>query len=77
MVHELAITNKPMKILVADDDPIISKLLCEVLTDDGHKVSAVTNDAQVVKEVQRKDVLQTKNPQEHSILRQRHFIISG
>ncbi|KPK77860.1 MAG: hypothetical protein AMJ89_01680 [candidate division Zixibacteria bacterium SM23_73] len=42
-----------MKILVADDDPIIRKLLCEVLTDDGHKVSAVTNGAQAVKEAQR------------------------
>jgi len=42
-----------MKILVADDDPIIRKLLCDVLTDDGHKVSAVTNGAQAVKEAQR------------------------
>jgi CheY-like chemotaxis protein len=66
-----------MKILVADGDPIIRKLLCEVLTDDGHKVSTVTDGAQAVKEVQRKDVLQTKNPQEHSVLCQLHFIISG
>lgn len=44
-----------MKILVADDDPIIRKLLCEVLTDDGHKVSAVTNGAQAVKEAQREE----------------------
>ena len=42
-----------MKILVADDDPIIRKLLCEVLTYDGHKVCAVTNGAQAVKEAQR------------------------
>ena len=77
MNYELPTRDKPMKILVADGDPIIRKLLCEVLTDDGHKVNAVTNGAQAVKEVQRKEVLQTKNPQEHSILRQRHFIISG
>jgi CheY-like chemotaxis protein len=41
-----------MKILVADDDPIIRKLLCEVLTDDGHKVRSVTNGAQAVKEAE-------------------------
>jgi DNA-binding NtrC family response regulator len=44
-----------MKILVADDDPIICKLLCQVLTEDGHEVSAVTNGAQAVKEVQREE----------------------
>ncbi len=42
-----------MKILVADDDPIIRKLLCEVLTDDGHTVSAVADGAQAVREVQK------------------------
>jgi CheY-like chemotaxis protein len=44
-----------MKILVADDDPIIRKLLWEVLTDDGHQVTAVTNGAQAVKEAQRQE----------------------
>lgn len=44
-----------MKILVADDDPIIRKLFCDVLTDDGHKVSAVTNGAQAVKEAQKEE----------------------
>jgi len=78
-----------MKILVADDDPIISKLLCEVFTDDGHKVSAVTNGAQAVKQAQKidqektkershiEDALQTKNAQDHPILCQFRFIISG
>ncbi len=44
-----------MKILVADDDPIIRKLFCEVLKDDGHKVSVVTNGAQAVEEAQREE----------------------
>jgi CheY-like chemotaxis protein len=44
-----------MKILVADDDSIIRKLLCEVLTHDGHEVRAVTNGAQAIKEAQRED----------------------
>jgi CheY-like chemotaxis protein len=44
-----------MKILVADDDPIIRKLLCEVLADDGHQVSAVANGAQAVKEAQKEE----------------------
>jgi CheY-like chemotaxis protein len=44
-----------MKILVADDDPIIRKLLCEVLTHDGHEVSTVADGAQAVKEAQEKE----------------------
>jgi CheY-like chemotaxis protein len=44
-----------MRILVADDDPIIRKLLCEVLTDDGHKVRAVTNGAQAIKKAQKEE----------------------
>ena len=44
-----------MKILVADDDPIIRKLLCDVLMDDGHKVSAVANGAQAIKEAQKEE----------------------
>jgi len=46
---------KLMKILVADDDPIIRKLLCEVLTDDGHEVIAVANGAQAIKEAQKEE----------------------
>jgi CheY-like chemotaxis protein len=42
-----------MKILVADDDPIIRKLICEVLREDGHQVSAVANGAEAVKAAQR------------------------
>jgi two-component system response regulator (stage 0 sporulation protein F) len=44
-----------MKILVADDDPIIRKLLGEVLTHDGHEVSAVADGAQAVREAQEKE----------------------
>jgi two-component system response regulator (stage 0 sporulation protein F) len=32
-----------MKILVVDDDPIIRKLLLEVLTNDGHQVAVAKN----------------------------------
>lgn len=32
-----------MKILVVDDDPIIRKLLLEVLTNDGHQVTVAKN----------------------------------
>jgi two-component system response regulator MprA len=44
-----------MKILVADDDPIIRKLLCEVLTDDGHQVSAVADGAEAVREAHKEE----------------------
>lgn len=40
---------------MADDDPIIRKLLCEVLTDDGHKVRTVTDGAQAIKEAQKEE----------------------
>jgi len=41
--------------LVADDDPVIRKLLCQVLSEDGHKVSLATNGAQVIEKVQKED----------------------
>jgi hypothetical protein len=48
-----------------------------LVTEDGDEVSTVTNATQAVKEAQRKDILQTKSPQEHSILCQLRFIILG
>ena len=44
-----------MQILLADDDPVIRKLLCEVLTDDGHKVSAAADGAQAVRKAQKEE----------------------
>ncbi len=41
-----------MKILVADDDPIIRKLLFEVLTADGHQVTITENGAEALKQAQ-------------------------
>ena len=41
--------------MVADDDPVIRKLLCQVLSEDGHKVSLATNGAQVIEKVQKED----------------------
>jgi len=43
-----------MKILVADDDPIIRKLLFEVLTSDGHQVITKENGFEALKEVQKR-----------------------
>ena len=42
-----------MKILVADDDPIIRKLLFEVLTHDGHQVTVTENGLEALKEAQK------------------------
>ncbi|MCK4404633.1 MAG: response regulator [candidate division Zixibacteria bacterium] len=42
-----------MKILVADDDPIIRKLLFEVLTHDGHQVIVRENGFEALKEAQK------------------------
>jgi CheY-like chemotaxis protein len=42
-----------MKILVVDDDPIIRKLLLEVLTSDGHQVTIAENGREALKEAQR------------------------
>jgi CheY-like chemotaxis protein len=44
-----------MKILVADDDPIIRKLLSEVLTNDGHQVTATTNGVEALEETGRQN----------------------
>jgi two-component system response regulator (stage 0 sporulation protein F) len=42
-----------MKILVSDDDPIIRKLLFEVLTSDGHQVTVTQNGLEALKEAQK------------------------
>jgi len=42
-----------MKILVVDDDPIIRKLLLEVLTNDGHQVTIVENGLEALREAQK------------------------
>ena len=42
-----------MKILVADDDPIIRKLLFEVLASDGHQVIITKNGFEALKEAQK------------------------
>ena len=42
-----------MKILVADDDPIIRKLLSEVLTTDGHRVTGTSNGAEALEEAKK------------------------
>lgn len=41
-----------MRILVADDDPIIRKLLLEVLTSDGHQVTVSENGLEALKQAQ-------------------------
>jgi CheY-like chemotaxis protein len=42
-----------MRILVADDDPVIRKLLCQVLAEDGHEISSATNGAEAIAQIQR------------------------
>ncbi len=42
-----------MRILVADDDPIIRKLLLEVLTSDAHQVTVTENGLEALKEAQK------------------------
>jgi len=42
-----------MRILVTDDDPIIRKLLFEVLTSDGHRVTVTENGLEAVRETEK------------------------
>jgi two-component system response regulator (stage 0 sporulation protein F) len=42
-----------MRILVVDDDPIIRKLLLEVLTSDGHQVTIADNGREALREAQK------------------------
>ena len=39
--------------MVADDDSVIRKLLCQVLAEDGHKVSSATNGAEAIVQLQK------------------------